>query len=357
MAIDLSCADRIFFILFAGFLALTLAFTLYGRMLESLVSLLILSIIMLSKGADFLVEGGSGIATRYGISHMIIGLTIVAFGTSMPELMVSVYASIVGAGGISLGNVVGSNLFNMLMVLGVPAVICPIMVKRSASRFDVSFMIFASVMFLILIAMTGAASGAYEIGLYGSVALLLLFAYYMKKTLSKARKEREKTFLKTVRNIMIKENRPLKKDILMLISGITGIAIGGQLFVQSGREIAIIFGIPEMIIGLTLMAFGTSLPEFAAGAAAAIKKKHDIAIGNVIGSNIFNLLLVAGLAAFVRPITGIAQKTLIIEIPFMIFASILLLVFMKNKGDEINRKEGLIFIALYALFVIYLLLF
>ncbi len=344
----ISISDKIFLFV----LAISLIFALFsGSGIILFSSLLVAGLVILIKGADYLVEGGSEIAEHYGISHMIIGLTIVAFGTSMPEFMVSVYASFVGSGGISIGNVVGSNIFNILMVLGVPAIAVPIAVNRKSSDFDSKFMILSGIILFILsfgMIIDNPSSG-FTIGTIDGVILLLFFAYYLRKTLKDAKKQKDEHEEKR------KEagKGKMKMSIVLVALGIIGIGLGGQVLVDNGREIALYFGVPEIVIGLTLMALGTSLPEFAAGVVAACKKKPDIAIGNVVGSNIFNTLLVGGAAAVAKPIADISQNTIFIEIPFMIFVSVLLLVFMKT-GNKITRREGLVFVILYAVFLGYL---
>jgi len=339
----ISPSDKIF--LSAFIISIVLA-VISGSGIIFFSSLLVTGLIVLVKGADYLVEGGSKVAEHYGISHMIIGLTIVAFGTSMPEFMVSVYASFVGSGGISIGNVVGSNIFNILMVLGVPALFIPIAVRKPTS-FDSKFMILSAIILFVVsfgMIIDNPANG-FVIGTIDGVILLVLFGYYMRRTMGDAKRERD-LFER-------KKGVSVKMSLFLVVLGIIGIGIGGQLLVDNGREIALHIGIPEIVIGLTLMAFGTSLPEFAAGVIAALKKKPDIAIGNVLGSNIFNVLLVGGAAAVVRPIAAISQNTMFIEIPFMIFVSVLLLVFMKS-GNKITRREGVVFVILYAVFLGYL---
>jgi len=316
-------------------------------------SLLVAGLAILIKGADFLVDGGSKIAEHYGISHMIIGLTIVAFGTSMPEFMVSVYASFIGSGGISVGNIVGSNIFNILMVIGLPAIISPLLVKE-ATGFDSKFMILASaLLFILSFGLLEGLGDLYIVGTIDGIILLSCFAFYLWKTIGDAKKQKDA-------HSEERKGRPPNKriplSILMVLIGITGIGIGGQMLVDNGRMLAYAFGIPELIIGLTLMAFGTSFPELAASVISVLKKKHDIAIGNIIGSNIFNILFVGGAAALVRPISDMAGRTVFIEIPFMILVSLLFIFFIKT-GSKITRKEGIILVLLYAVFMAYLFLF
>ncbi|MBN2101964.1 MAG: calcium/sodium antiporter [Candidatus Aenigmarchaeota archaeon] len=345
----ISRTDRIFILIIALSL---IAALISGSGVSLSTSLLVAGLAILIKGADFLVDGGSEIAEHYGISHMIIGLTIVAFGTSMPEFMVSVYASFIGSGGISVGNIVGSNIFNILIVLGLPAIISPLLVKE-ATGFDSKFMMLAAtLLFILSFGLFETAMDIYIIGAIDGIILLACFAFYLWKTLGDAKKQKEAHSEERKKR---PPNKRMPVSILMVIIGIAGIGLGGQMLVDNGRSLAYAFGIPELIIGLTLMAFGTSLPELAASVISAMKKKHDITIGNVIGSNIFNILLVGGAAALVRPISDIASRTVFIEIPFMIFVSLLLIVFMKT-GSRITRNEGILFIALFAAFMGYLLL-
>ncbi|NOX71503.1 MAG: calcium/sodium antiporter [Candidatus Micrarchaeota archaeon] len=350
MHLDISMADKGFVSAFVIGIVCFLASSLLGDIIYVYLSMILIGFVFLIKGADFLVDGGSAIAEHFGISHMIIGLTIVAFGTSAPEFVVSVYASIIGSGGISIGNIVGSNIFNILMVIGLPAVISRMPVeKKTAKLFDFIFMIMSGALLFFFLYIT-IWDAQYSLGLVDGIVFLALFLFFIKKMVSAANKEKER-YIKDD-----KKTSNLKMSAFFIVIGIAGIFLGGQVLVENGKNLALSFGIPEVIIGLTLMAFGTSLPELATSIIAAIKKRHDIAIGNVVGSNIFNTLLVAGSAAIVRPITGISTEALFVDIPFMVFVSMLLLAFMRS-GNAITRKEGCVLILLYASFLFYLLLF
>ena len=256
---------------------------------------LIVGFILLVKGADAFVDGASSVAKKFRIPAFVIGLTIVAFGTSAPELAVSITAALKGSNDIALGNVVGSNIFNALVVLGTSAAITPIVVDKGMIKRDYPLSIFAAVLLSILAADTlFTKSGALSLGRIDGIILLIAFAGFMVMTIKASMDGRTDMEEEA-------EALPVLKAIIFIVLGLVGIIYGGDLSVEGAKEIARFFGLSEAIIGLTIVAVGTSLPELVTSVIAAKKGESDIAVGNVIGSNIFNIFLILGKGLFQCP--------------------------------------------------------
>ena len=294
---------------------------------------LVLGAILLVKGADLLVDGGVGIALKSGISELVVGLTVVAFGTSAPELTVSLTAAITGSGAISYTNVVGSNIANIALILGITAIIAPIAVNRSLIRWELPFMIGIS----LITAVIGYKLAAPRIA---GLILLALFVWYMRHCLHSPEPPGE-----------LPEGYAQKSAWLlvgMIILGTIGLAGGGKLFVDAAVEIALALGISESKIGLTVVALGTSLPELVTSVVAALKKQADISLGNIVGSNIFNILMVLGATAVISPFTLEPDQYLFVAgIPIMLLTAVILVPFALS-GRVINRIEGSVLVAIYA---------
>ncbi|MDY4812959.1 MAG: calcium/sodium antiporter, partial [Ruminococcus sp.] len=300
--------------------------------------------VLLVKGADFFVEGVSNIASRFGIPQIIIGLTIVAFGTSAPEAAVSITASIDEAGGVAVGNVIGSNIMNIWLILGISAVVSPMVVKKNTVRYEIPFTIGISVVFLIL----GVAFNS--LNRICGVILLLLLASFMVYLFLSAKKEMKQNKLSGE----VEEKKKINIPLTLLISVLGGAAVvfGANLSVDAATELAQMCSISEDIIGLTIVAFGTSLPELVTSVIASKKGKNDIAIGNIVGSNIFNLLFVLGAASAIYPLSF--GKEFIIDSFVMIGAAITLWLFtVKNKN--LSRVGGAVMLAMYAVYFGYLI--
>ena len=253
------------------------------------VLLLIAGFVLLIKGADWFVDGAAGIAARFGIPQLVIGLTIVAMGTSAPEAAVSITAAKSGNAGITIGNVLGSNIMNVLVILGITSVITAIAVQKSTIRYELPFMLGITLL-LMWLGWTGN-----EIVFWEGVVLWVFFLIYLTYLFIMAKKgqadeEEEK-------------NRALWLQIVMLVAGVAGIVLGSDLTVDNASKIAAALGMDDRLIGLTIVAFGTSLPELVTSITAATKGKADIAIGNIVGSNIFNILFVVGTTALITPVT------------------------------------------------------
>ncbi len=314
--------------------------------------LLLLGFFLLIKGADLFVEGSSNIARLLRIPSIIIGLTVVAFGTSLPEASVSITAALAGKNDLSLSNVIGSNIFNLLIVVGVSAALCPMEVQPSVLKKDFPFSILIAI---ILLAMgIPAAFHGEKVSILTRTEgciLLALFVLYLILTVREALKARQNNEGENA--CEGESSTSIFTTIICVIVGITGIVIGGDMVVNSASAIALTFGWSETFIGLTIVALGTSLPELVTSAVAARKGESDLSLGNAIGSNIFNILLVLGASATVHPIAiGIFS---IYDTIFLIVSSIIVYLFAVHK-KSLDRKEGLMMLPLYMFFFIYIVL-
>ncbi len=305
------------------------------------VLLLILGFIMLIKGADFFVDGAAGIASKAGLSQLVIGLTIVAMGTSAPEAAVSISSALKGNPDISIGNVVGSNIVNILLILGVTALIIPLAVRRSTRRYEMPFVVLVT----IVLAFLGLTDN--EISRIDALILLLLFVVYfiylfrISKT-GDAPAEDEPT-----------KQRAVPLLLLMTAVGVVCIVLGSDIAVDAATEIATALGLSTRVIGLTIVAIGTSLPELVTCIIAAHKKNADIAIGNIVGSNIFNILFIIGITGMITPVPY--QSSFFIDSIICIGAALLLLLLCLNKQKKLLRWGGLILLLCYAGYFVYLL--
>ncbi len=296
--------------------------------------LLIISIVVLYFGAEWLVGGASSLAARLNISPLIIGLTIVSMGTSAPELVVSIKAAMAGQSALSIGNVLGSNLFNIALILGVSALIVPLTVKRQLLKVDVPVMVGATLLFLIMF-----IDG--KLSFTESLILIILFVGYMVYLFIVSLKNKDSNEENTA---MIRTYKHWMLDVVLIALGLVGLIYGSDLLVKNAIIIAQKLGMSEAMIGLTIVAAGTSIPELATSLVAAVRKQSDIAIGNVVGSNTFNLLLILGTAGVIYPIE--TPDINIVDSLFMLGISALLWVFMKI-GTKINRVQGVIFLLAY----------
>lgn len=313
--------------------------------------LLILGFILLIKGADFFVGGSSSVAKLLKVPSIIIGLTVVAFGTSMPELSVSVTAALLGNNDLAVSNVLGSNIFNLLVVLGCCAVIHPVAAKESLLKKEFPFSIFISVILLLLnsdfsISKVLSGKGTFVLGRMGGALFLVLFFVFLLATVKAALSSREQQ-----EDEEYAVMSPLKSGIY-IAGGLAGIVLGGDLVVDSACNIAEYFGMSQTFIGLTIVALGTSLPELVTSMVAAGRGENDLAVGNVVGSNIFNILLILGISAVITPIH--LDITAVYDTFILIIASVIVYAAAVSKG-EIRRKEGLLFLAVYAAFFVYIL--
>ncbi len=301
--------------------------------------LFLVGLVGLYFGSEWLVEGAGRLAVSFGISSFVVGLTVVAFGTSAPELVVSGLAAFRGNGALAIGNVVGSNIANIALILGIAALVRPIRVERTLIVRDVPIMIGFTLLFAVL-ARNGLL-GRWEAGF-----LLVLFAAYMGHVVVDARKN--PSAIRSLDDLEVgRSNR--RRDLLLTIGGIVILAGGAQLLVGSAISIARVFGVSEVIIGLTLVAFGTSVPELAASVTAARRGEGQLVIGNIVGSNIFNITLILGVAGLIRPLP-VDRAVLAFDTPLMIVLSLLLLPFVYTSRT-IHSGEGAALLAIYVAFI------
>jgi len=316
--------------------------------------LFIIGFIFVIKGADFLVDGASAIAKRLKVSDLIIGLTIVAFGTSAPELIVNIFASVQGNTQIAIGNVLGSNIFNILFILGISSIVFPLLVTKDTVWKQIPFCLFATILMGILANDNLLfQNNITELGrLDGLIFILffIIFMFYIFKLAKKQRNENKKS-------ITYETKQPsFFVSFLFIMIGLIGLNIGAKWVVDGAIEIADLLDVSQSLIALTIVALGTSLPELATSVMAAFKKNADIAVGNIVGSNIFNILLILGISSTIRPLKfNIASN---IDIFVAIIAPLLLFItmFTGRKKHILDRWEGIIFLILfigYLVFVIY----
>lgn len=301
--------------------------------------LLIAGFIMLVKGADWFVDGAAGIAEKFGIPHLVIGLTIVAMGTSAPEAAVSITAALKGNAGITIGNIVGSNILNILIILGIASVITSIAVQKSTVKVEIPYML------LITLLLLGLGYTGNEIVLWEGIVLWAAFILYLAYLFWMAKKDKTEAPEDT-------EQQPVWKLILLVVIGLVLIMIGSDFAVDAATAIAKIVGLSERFIGLTIVALGTSLPELVTSVSAARKGEADIAIGNIVGSNIFNILFVVGTTALITPV--VFEAKFVIDTLIAVAAGVLLwLCVFKDK--KLSRAGGILMLIGYAAYFIYLI--
>ncbi|MCI7789965.1 MAG: calcium/sodium antiporter [Lachnospiraceae bacterium] len=304
---------------------------------------LVIGFVMLMKGADWFVDGASKIADKFGIPHLVIGLTIVAFGTSAPEAAVSISAALKGSVDLAISNVLGSNIMNVLLILGLASIIYPLAVKPSSIKIDIPFVFGISLLMLILGAMDG------NIGRVDGIIfwiLLLIYIVYMIKMAMKGQGEVEEVE-------EAGENDTVLKLLALIIIGGVLIVWGSNVTVDAATAIAQKFGMSERLIGLTIVAFGTSLPELVTSCVAASKKETDIAVGNIVGSNLFNILFVLGTTAVITPVAYV-DAFLFDNIVAVLVMAVLWLFVFKNK--KLNRTGGILMVVMYAAYFVKLIL-
>jgi cation:H+ antiporter len=303
-----------------------------------------LGLVLLYYGAEFLVNGASSLALRLGLTPLVVGLTVVAFGTSAPEMVVSVKASLAGQGNLALGNVVGSNIFNIAIILGFSALICPMKVQVQLIRIDMPVLIGVTLLTLLLVSDRQLARWEGLLFLSGAVGYTL-FALHL------ARRETSQEALQEFATELPQPKGPVWLDWVRIGGGIILLVGGGHALVHGSVHLARMLGISEAIIGLTIVATGTSLPELATSIVAALKKEADIAVGNVVGSNILNLLAILGVSATIHPFSAAGITAL--DLGTMVAVSLVLLPIMWT-GFEVRRWEGALLLAAYGTYLFFL---
>lgn len=342
-----------------------------------------LGFIFLIRGADYLVEGASNIARKLKISSIVIGLTIVSFGTSLPELIVNINASIAGNAGIAIGNVIGSNIANILLVLGVTSLFYPLAVKKNTTYFEIPFSLLITILLLVFVNLHFISDGFYHgLSRFAGIILILLqiaFMIYVFKLpkseeleepddegksmndnlrllLSKAARATGTTRMMRKARILFYKN-PSIRSVILVITGIFLLAFGGRWTVNGAAGFADDIGVSQELIGYTIVAIGTCLPELITSIVAALKKNADIAVGNVVGSLIFNILWVLGVSAVIAPIPFLSDVNNNIDLIILIGATVLFFLFVGvNSKYVISRGEGVIFVLLYAAYIVFLVM-
>lgn len=295
------------------------------------VVLLLVGFVFLIKGSDFFVDGASSIASILKIPTVIVGLTIVAFGTSAPEAAVSITSSLTGSNGMAVGNVIGSNLFNMLMIIGIAALLSNLVMEKDVLNRDLPFLVGITILFAAFIFIGGDISN-----IEGIILVLILIGYIIYLIYNE-RKTGSMSYVE-------KPKLTLPKSILFILVGLAGIILGGDFVVDSASAIAIALGMSETLVGLTIVAIGTSLPELVTSITALKKGENQLVIGNVIGSNIFNILFVLGASSAISRIP--VSSSILVDVIFMTLATILCFIFGKTQ-DKYDKKEGVVLIILF----------
>ena len=326
-----------------------------GLPIAAVILLLAVGFAFLVKGADFFVDGSSSIAKKLKVPPIIIGLTIVAMGTSLPETAVSVTASLVQNNELAVSNVVGSNIFNLMFVIGVCSILTPIMVQKATVVRDIPLSLGCALFLLVLgISGLGDKTGM-TLGHADGVIFLIVFAGYiftMVRSAMKARAAGQKVEIEGVEECDNMKELSYGKSILFLIVGAAAIAFGGDLTVDTASRIAIELGMSQTLVGLTIVSIGTSLPELVTSVVAARKNEVDMAVGNAVGSNIFNILMVLGISSAISPVALIREN--IIDIVLLMVFSVMVWIFAGTR-KKIERKEGIIMVVVYLVYCVYII--
>ena len=305
--------------------------------------LLLVGLGLVVLGADWLVNGASSIARRAGISEFVIGLTIVGFGTSCPELVVSLSGAIEGNSDISVGNVVGSNIFNVLFILGLTAMVLPVGMTDKNRRIDIPITLGVTIL-LVILGITGSMSGP-VISRWEGVLMLLVFSAYLFYCFKSDSKDE---FSETQRATL-----SITKSIALTLTGLAGLIFGGDLFVDSAAALARQIGVSDKFIAVTILAGGTSLPELATSLVAAIKGKEQLALGNILGSNVFNAMMILGLSSVITPLS-FASMTIVDIITLVLSAVLLLIWAYTGRKNRIDRREGAAMLLCYVAYNVFL---
>ena len=312
--------------------------------------LFLLGFVLLIKGADWLVDGACAIARKFKVSDLVIGLTVVAFGTSAPELFVNIVASAGGNAGIAIGNVLGSNICNVLLILGISAIIYPLSVSRGTVWKEIPFSLLAVIVLGLMVNDKGIDGGDYSrltrIDGLVLLAFFMIFLYYSFSIAKAIDGMDDQVPVKTP---------DFTKSLLLVITGLIGLTLGGKWIVDGAVTLAKSLGLSESLVGLTIVAVGTSLPELATSAMAAYRKNVEIAVGNVVGSNIFNIFCVLGISATIKPLPFQAESNL--DIAVVVMSSLLLFLAMfTGKKRSLDRWEGIVFLILYGGYLTFLIM-
>lgn len=303
-------------------------------------ALLIVGFVFLIKGSDFFVDGASSIASLLKIPTLIVGLTIVALGTSAPEAAVSITSSMTGSNAMAVSNVIGSNMFNLLMVIGLSALLNELLMDKTTLNKDLPFLVTITVLFAAFIII------GWDISTIEGIVLLVIMVAYIIYLIYTTRKSSNAAEVE-------KPKYSLPKSIIFILIGVIGIILGGDLVVDSASAIAIALGMSETLVGLTIVAIGTSLPELVTSLTALKKGENELIIGNVIGSNIFNILFVLGASSAISAIP--LNSSMLIDVVFMVIVTVICFIFGKTQ-DKFDKKEGAILVILFVIYMIFAIL-
>lgn len=306
---------------------------------------LVVGLVLLVKGADWLVDGASKLAKRLGVTDLVIGLTIVAFGTSMPEFVVNMVSVADGATDLAITNILGSNIINTLVILGCSALVCPLVAQRSTIRLDIPLNIVAGLLVLVFVFISSPMEPK-GLSRVEGLALLVVFAAFLVYTFYTAKADATTTTESTP--------FPLWKCVVLILAGLVGLVVGGEMIVKTAVAIARYCGVAEAVIGLTIVALGTSLPELATSVVAAFKHNNDIAIGNVVGSNIFNVFFILGTSAIIKHLP--VYPGIEIDAALVAVSALAVWLLLCNKNRSINRWGGALLLVIYAGYLTYRLL-
>ncbi len=314
------------------------------------VVLIVFGFVALVKGADWLVDGASAVAKKFGINDLVIGLTVVAFGTSMPEFVVNMVSVAEGTTDLAITNILGSNIINTFVILGLTALVYPVVSQKRSRDFDIPLSIIAGILVFAFVAINSPfGEESRGISLLGGVILLLMFCYFLYNTFRHAKDHPEDV---QGENVQSTKEISTRRAVCLILGGLVGLVVGGELIVKSAVDLATRIGVSEAIIGLTIVALGTSLPELATSVIAATKHNSDIALGNVVGSNIFNVFFVLGMSAVVHPLP--AYEGIELDAWMAAVGSILVWLFVKtNREREIKRWGGAVLLLAYAAYLTY----
>jgi len=288
--------------------------------------------VLLTGGSNYFIEGAARIAKRLGISHLVIGATLVALGTSLPEFFVSFVSAVKNMPSISIGNIVGSNICNIALILGTAAVIKPVSTTTQVLEFEYPLLFITSIL-LLLFSLNGV------IGRWEALIYILMLAYFIQNYYRKLPQD----------DALKDKSVSISRSIAITVGGLIALLVGSELFIEAAVSIAKALGVSELVIALSLVALGTSLPELASTVAATLKSKEEIALGNVIGSNILNMLFIVGTVSLIKPIRTQAELVKV-DIPFMIALTVFLFAIIKWRG-KVDRKAGLVLVALYFIYI------
>lgn len=307
------------------------------------VLLLIVGMLLLIKGADFFVDGASAIAKALKIPTLIVGLTLVSLGTTLPESSVSIMTAIQGSSDMSIGNVVGSNILNTLLILGLGAIICPILINKDAKKFDIPIL---CALYVLLLAFAFVIT-PYRLDRWEGIILLVLLVSYLTFLVLRAKKRSAEMTIEDE-----EKAKPIWLSLILIVLGVAGIVGGARLVIDNATIVAYTLGMSEKLVGLTILSIGTSLPELVTGIVAAVKKENDIALGNIVGACTLNIIFILGTCSTIVPLTVAVAS--VVDMLVMLGTGLILLVFV-STSKKLNRYHGIAMLTLYLVYLTYII--